>query len=64
VEQELPLQLLQPLFPPVMTRPLLWAKKADILREVCSPLHCLQWMSASASLIERKASNFDWQSWQ
>jgi hypothetical protein len=64
VEQEPLLQVLQLLFPPLMTRPPLWAKKTEILREVCSPLHFLQRISASASLIERRASNSARQSWQ
>jgi hypothetical protein len=42
----------------VTVRPSECAKKTEILREVCSPWHFWQRMGASASLNDRKASNW------
>jgi hypothetical protein len=44
-------------FPPVTTRPSLWAAKTEIIRTVCSLWQAVQAMGASASAMDRRASN-------
>jgi hypothetical protein len=63
-EQLFVLQVLQTFPAPATTRPSLCAAKSEIVREVFSLWQFVQRIGASASLIERRASNFLLQSRQ